>query len=498
MGRDVIIFRQPEDLKPLATAWNELPGSRGVQADLYDSYAWFGAWVSVAGYRARHKLRVAAVLDDRSPIALLPLRAISPRRWEAAGLGFRPRFRIVARGADPGLDVLLPLAEEIARAGVRELTLPAMPTRDPATFTLARALECAGFFVSRREGSVECLSLVEGSWTEHSRQFKKYDRTVKNFSNKAARLGPLEIEAFGPGSKSPLEGFPRYLELHGRGWKGPLGDPMLTHRRELLSRAGSWSRLFLVKIAKVPAAAIIWFRIGEAAFAYSTVYDERMAALSPGTIAMWEAHERLFAEGPLKILDYLPGRGAQKDQLGLDRPPLVTLEARRRSLWISLVRPLRRPLSAARLLLPHRRKKKLRPSPPALGIERKFTPGAGPSFIEAGPLELTPPVEMFLTVTGGHQSPKAMTDRWTEGDVWWRFGDPPQAAVRISADGPPPRKVREIVLLGSPPEKIPAYLEKLASSLGVPVMAILPPAPPGAGQPALPILEAFLPWPSNP
>lgn len=497
MGPDAVIVRRPEELLPFAAAWNRLPETRGIQADLYDTYAWFGAWLAVAGFRARHKLRVPLVIQKGEPAALLPLRAVSHRRWEAAGLGFRPRYRVIAQGPDPGLDLLFPLAESVARAGVKELILPAMPTRDPATFALAQALEFAGFRVTRREGSVECLSVVANSWTDHSRQFKKYERTVKNFANKAARLGPVEFELYGPGGKNTQEGFARYLELHARGWKGALAEPMAGHRRELLARAASLARLYLLKVAGVPAAAIIWFRMGEAAFAYSTVYDERMAALSPGTVAMWEAHEALFSEGPLRLLDYLPGRGSQKDQLGTDRSPLVTLEGRRSSLWISLVRPLRRPLSAARLLLPRRRKKKRLLPAPILGAERAFPAAAGASSPLAARLELAPAVELFLAVNGGHASVKAMTDRWESGDEWWLVGEPPRAAVRLGTLLPAGRRVREIVWLSGSRDGLPGCLGQLAAATGQTLLATLPPAPPGAGRPAVPMTEAFLPWPGS-
>lgn len=91
MGRDVIIFRQPEDLKPSPRPGTSCQVAVGAGRSIrFLCLVW--AWVSVAGYRARHKLRVAAVLDDRSPGERCSRSGLFPRRWEAAGLGFSSTF----------------------------------------------------------------------------------------------------------------------------------------------------------------------------------------------------------------------------------------------------------------------------------------------------------------------------------------------------------------------------------------------------------------------
>lgn len=190
-----------------------------------------------------------------------------------------------------------------------------------------------------------------------------------------------------------------------------------------------------MKSAKVLAAAIIWFRIGEAAFAYSTVYDERMAALS--LERSWGPRTALCG-GPPENPGLPPRPGSPKRSAwsgsptpgDLGSPAAVALDQSTGRCAAPGCRPARRfptGLEAASFL------------PLALGIERALTSARGPSLIEAGPLELTPPVEMFLDGDRWPPKPQAMTTRWTEGDVWWRW-DPPQAAVRISADGPPREK----------------------------------------------------------
>ena len=497
---DSELFTSRDSLGRIAASWDDLPPSRGVEADLYDSHAWLAAWLAVADPEQAEALRVPAAFRDGQLAGVLPLVAMG-QHWRPAGWGFRPRYRPVLRGETPDEEVLEALVEAAARGGAKQITLPAMPSRDGATQALRRALERCGFTVSEREGSSECLTRVEGSWEEHRRRFKKYHRTVKNFSNKAARLGKLSLEAYEPPSRPPSEGFETYLELHGRGWKGPLEGSMQRHRRELLraTDALGWSRLYVVTLAGVPAAAIIWFRIGQVAIAYSTVYDVHFAAVSAGTIAIWDAHERVFGDDPPKIVDYLPGRSAQKDQLGLDRSPLLTLEASRKLL--AAVGPMggRLRRAAGRTLRRLRTSSSPQPETATASAVRRtrFEPGSGSAA--AALLDLDPGAEMYLTVAGSPPSTKKMKERWGEADRWWSVGEPAEALVRVAEDRTP-RRVEEIVLLAGREDAVAApdgVLARLATALGQALEAWLPVEGGGTQTPPTPVHRARLPWPPS-
>ncbi len=455
----------------LAAAWDALPPSRGAEADLFDSAAWLAAWAA-ADPSAASRLRAVAAFEGDRLAGVLPLVAESGRRWSAAGIGFRPRFRPVVGGAEPRAETLDALADALAAAGVRELTLPALPTRDPATAGLEAALRRAGFAVATRTGAVECFTPAATGFAEHARAFKKFARTVSNFSNKGERLGEWSLAQYGfpggPGDPVAGDAFDAYRTVHARGWKGPLREPMLSFRRELLGRTAAlgWARAFVLSLAGVPAASMLWFRVGPVAIAYSTVYDERMAAISPGTIAMWRAHEAIFAEAVPAIVDYLPGRGAQKDQLGTERPPLVTLEATRRGPVGTVVARAARPLRAAAARLTRSR----RPAAASArhdAAPRPVEPAAGP-LLPLAPLELDPYAELYLAVAGGHASPQKMRDSWAAGDAWWRIGEPPVALARVgtagAGAGPPP--VREVVALGDDEAALDAALATLARHVG--------------------------------
>jgi len=464
------VLARPEELASLAAAWNVLPPSRGPEADLFDSAAWLAAWAA-ADPAAASRLRAVAAFDGDRLDGVLPLVAETARRWSAAGLGFRPRFRPVVRGPVPRAETLDALAEALAVAGVRELTLPALPTRDPATARLEAALRRAGFSVDAREGAVECFTPATEDFAGHARAFKKFARTVSNFTNKGERLGEWRLDRFGfpgpPGDAPAGDAFDAYRAVHARGWKGPLREPMLSFRRELLRQTAplGWARAFVLSLAGVPSAAMLWFRVGPVAIAYSTVYDERMASISPGTIAMWRAHEAIFEEAVPAIVDYLPGRGAQKDQLGTERPPLVTLEAMRRGPVGAAIARAARPLRAAAA-------RRAKPSwPAATGppgqAPRTVEPTANPP-LPVAPLELDPYGELFLAVAGGHASPQKMRDGWAAGDAWWRIGAPAVALARIGAadggEGSP--AVREVVALADDGPALEAALATLAAHVG--------------------------------
>jgi Acetyltransferase (GNAT) domain len=498
----------PADLTPsLGRAWDALPARRGVHADFYDSWAWLGTWHGAADADVAAALRIPAVLDTDRPLALLPLLARSPRAWESAGRGgARMRYRPVLAAEQPDEDILGLLAQEVARAGVRDLRLNRLPGGDPATAALAGALRRAGFLVGWRERSSDCLALVQGGWAEHRRRFASYDRSVRTKVNRLRSLWPLTLQEFGAGTGvSPLEGYPIYLALYDRSWKPPRSAAWRARERALLCRAEElgWCRLYVLRAGGVPVAAHIWLRVGQVASWLETVYDQRMGAISPGSIVMWWAQERLFAESPPRVVDFLPGNNPLKDRLGPDRTPIVFLEAARRTLVSGISFPLRRqaryvaPRAAyrvrrrARRLLPARRRRVVR-------YVRTLEVGPGRCQPAARRFELDTAARRFLAVAGGHPSPEAVAARWAAEDSWWLAGEEPRALVRLGPAAASPRPVREIVMLDGGQEGVEQALAALAAALGTQVRADLP-ADDRSGRPGtpIPVYAALLPWPTQ-
>ena len=507
------------DVDPaLARAWDALPPERGVQADVFDSHAWLSTWVRATDPSVADRVRIPAVLDGGRPVALLPLEAHSRHRWESAGASavktHRKRYRPVLSTERPDDKALELLVDAVAAAGVRELALNRLPARDPATEALVAVLRRCGFAVHSRERSSDCLAVVEGGWAEHRRRFASYDRSVRTKFNRLRSLWEVTLQEYGdnahgqgPGADgSVADGFSVYEDLHRHSWKAPWPRGFRQERLELLRRTDQlgWCRFFVLRVADIPAAAHVWFRVGDVATWLSTVYDQRLAAVSPGSILMWRVQERLFAESPPRLLDFLPGDNPQKDRLSPDRAPLLVIEAARRTVVSGVTFPMRR---KARDILPRAlgrlRRRRVsgppgRPVPSARARHVEVAPDPG-STPAAAALELDAARRRALAVVGGHASPEAMAKSWGEGDTWWMVGgQPPKALARLGAITGTSAALLELVLLEAGAMPIEAMLAGLAAAIGVIVKADVPVAG-TEGDPRTPMLvrEAVLPWPRS-
>jgi len=495
MGYESSILRVAEVTPGLAAAWDELPATRGVQADVYDSHAWLSSWWDTTGAELADRVRIPVVLDGDRPVGLLPLAMLSSGRWELAGRGGgRMRYRPVLGAEQPDEEVLGLLAEQVGRTGVRDLTLPRMPGRDPATAALAAGLGQAGFRVARRERSSDCLALVSGGWEEHRRRFAGYEKSVKRFANRMKPLWDVTLEERGPAETAGLEeGYELFAGVHAHSWKKPLTPAMRTQALELLRRAGprGWPRVYVLRVAGVPAAVHIWFRLGPVVTWLETAYDQRLSALGPGTILMWWSQERLFREAVPEVVDFIPGHNPQKDRLGPDRTPIVVLEAARRTLVSGATFPIRRQVRFLAPAVAGRARRKLaglRPATPAPAADpgRALQVTSGDGGTAVAELELDPSARRFLAAVTGHHSPDAMAGGWVEGDSWWRVGEGPLALARVgAADGDgAARPVRELVLFEAADDGVEEVVAALAGELDGPLAA-----------PAVAVGRALLPWP---
>ena len=510
MGYESLLIRV-EDVDPgFAAAWDGLPASRGGQADFLDSHAWLAAWSQGAGRRTAAAVRIPAVLDGGRPVALLPLEVRSRGRWESAATRahrtHRKRYRPVLGTEAPDESAVGLLVEEVGRAGVRELSLNRLPARDPATGALLAALRHGGYTVRSRERSSDYLTRVEGDWDCHRRRFATYERSVRRLV-KRCQPWELRLEEYGGRAGVPMAtGFGLYEGLHERSWKGSLAPGWRREYLALLRRAEQlgWCRIYVLRVAGVPAAAEIWFRLGRVASVPSMVYDRRLAALGPGSIVVWLAQERAFAESPPSVIDHLPGDNPLKDRIATDRPPLLLVEAVRRAAVAGASFTLRsrartvgqaaagRALAELRRARPRRRSRS-RPGGRRLRVE------PAPTGLPAARLELDAPRRRFLAVTGSHRSPAAMASTWVQGDSWWRVGEEPAALVRLGAGEEDSAPVREVVLVHAGPERVEELVGAVAAAVGMPLRLDLPCGDrPDDGLRPVPVHRALLPWPGGP
>lgn len=449
----------------LESAWDSLPPARGTQADIYDSYAWLSGWLRAAPESMADRVRIPAVFDNGRPIALLPLVMLRNGQAEVAGLGSRTRARPIVGTESPPVETLGLLAEAVARSGVRALSLHRLPTRDPATATFADVLREVGFRVHQHERSCDNIAHADGGWEEYARRLKGFASYAKRFTNRLSSLWDLEIDVYGDSpERSVAAGFRVYEEMQRRSWKGEFTATVRQHRLDLLNRAEAhgWVRIFVLRIDGVAVAAHTWFRLGDVATWLSTAYDQRLGALSPGTVVMWQAQTKIFAHDPPHVVDLLPGANPQKERLTLERPPLLVTEAIRPTPYRVVAGPVQRHVSRVRTAAVARlraRKALGAEAPPAPA--RRLTGTVTPNSVteQAWRLELEPAMRRYLAAALGQPSPDAMAASWTPADEWWVVGSRPYGLIRLNRGGSD-IEAREIVVLdrSADPRAVARYL----------------------------------------
>jgi len=508
------ILRGAAAAESFRDSWNRLPFARGPQADIYDTHAWYSAWVAATGPSLAERCRTVVVTQGNGLAGVLPLLERQPRHWESVGRGnFRPRFRPTLGSETPPPEVLARMAEAVARAGIRRLSLARLPDRDPVTEALIRALREAGFVVDRiLLDRLECLSEAADGWGGLVQRHKDHDRKVRNCIRKARLAGALEIED--SGAWRPEAGareaelrrlYEIYLSLYPCSWKQAPSEDWVAYRRELLVQSLPYGapRLFVLRLGGEPIAAHIWFRVGGVLISFSTVYNARFLAVGPGSILRWSALENLCAESPPpQIIDYLPGHGVHKEALADRRARLFALEAARHAPLLWSGRARRRVRSLYRRFRPPAAgsgEAPARPATRATTVRVELRRPRAPA-VPVAPLDLPPEALMFLALAGGHASVQAMTARWSEGDHWWRLpGDVADGfiAVRVGAETAGRRALREIVTpasAGRPAEQIAA---EVADLLGTTITVEVPGGPDdAAGRPVV-VNEFPLPWPGE-
>ncbi|HHN75356.1 MAG TPA: GNAT family N-acetyltransferase, partial [Acidobacteria bacterium] len=252
--------------------------------------------------------------------------------------------------------------------------------------------------------------------------------------------------------------------------------------------------------------------LGGRAISYSTVYDQRLAPLSLGTVIQWETHQAAWEKGAPQVIDYLPGKGTYKSRLGTLAPRLLVITAARRSLVTGLALPLRGTARKTARRTVHLARKVGAKVGPARSLPRSSTPGEPtpvrslvitPTADDAPcPIERLAPstsTELFLAVAGGWPSPRAMKAGWQEEDTWWLVGRGPRAAIRLGradAEGEP-LPVREIVHFEASGASAEALLGNLSGALGRSLLVHLPSEDGSDFGTPVRIHHALLPWPRS-
>ncbi len=414
------LLRTSYEIAPLAASWDDMPASRHDCADIFDSFAWLNAWEGSRRDRDSHPLHVVVAMDGDALVGALPLVNRGRSGFEEAGVGFRPRYRPLLHGGYDSERVSDVLVEGLRRAEIRDLRLVAIPEHGLSFHALTRALGRGGYRVSDWPGAVEYLSPSDGTWDGFRGRFRHIDEQCRRRARKLAALAPVSIDCIRPAA----DGFPIYLDVHLRSWKGPLSEPWRSFRGRFLEgcRNRDWARLFVLRLGGLSIAVHLWFVVGQNAIWYSGAYDDRFAALSPGMVLLWESIRRIHDTGRIACVDYLPGGTPLKERLAPVRPRLHTLHVSRSRLSIAIRGAGRRARATYhRFRRSGRRSSDERPMASSRAVAFvAFRSVAGElSPRSARPLALNSKVESFLAVSGGFRSLQAMTADWGPEDRWW-------------------------------------------------------------------------------
>ena len=245
--------------------------------------------------------------------------------------------------------------------------------------------------------------------------------------------------------------------MQARSWKGP-SKPATERQRALFMRradAAGWAHLAILEIDGRPVAANSFFRIGAVAIGMSTAYEQRLAALSPGFVLHAHVQGQIYGDDPPEVMDMLPGRSPFKDQLAAERPPLVTVEAYRRTLVRGATFDVRRrarwDLPPARARVRAEAARAARPAAAAGPASDRGGPGRGgpcPPEGIAGSVEDLPlghAVQRWLATVAGAPSAEATAEHWSPDDRWVRVETADGASRGLVRLGD--RVVREVVPL---------------------------------------------------
>jgi len=329
-------------------------------------------------------------------------------------------------------------------------------------------------------------------WDAYRVRHRGFDGAIGQTSRRAAQLWPLRVAAYGaPGGPPITDGIADHDELFDLSWKGRLGA--CAQRRRLLTRAldaRGMARLYVLHAQDRPIASCMGVRIGPVVQWHTVAYDPAAAMLSPGNIVHWRAQELAFAEGPLELIDLLPGESPLKDRICSERPALLDVCAARVPGRVLPALRGARELERALPIATRTRLRSLR--------ERWDTPAtstSGPTrHLEARPATATAThdaelvtdqkVMRLLAIACACKGPQQMRATWGTDDRWYRLGAAPLALARVDTGQPVPT-LREVVRY-DPAYTLEAIALMLADLLATPVRY----------TDAVPVRDPRLRWPA--
>jgi len=312
----------PEEFAALAPAWADVAGRAG-RPSPFLSHEWFACcWPAVQPDR---RPEIVVVSEGRDPVAFVPLMS-----WTQRLRGLPVRYLGLLEAPDsPELD-LLTVAEPRAVVGALLEHLGGRADWDvahlqklAATSPTLKALEEIAperFAVERPAPVASPYLTVAGDWEAFFRgRSQRFRKTVRSVQNRLERVGPVAIEEHTQVDPSSVV-FREMVELSERSWKAGEGVAIATMPRmreffEALTRSASargWLSLWLLRLEGRAVAMEYQIRDGGVVYALRADFDERFAALSPGSALNHLIARALFERGGVHEYDMGPGDNEYK------------------------------------------------------------------------------------------------------------------------------------------------------------------------------------------
>jgi CelD/BcsL family acetyltransferase involved in cellulose biosynthesis len=299
----------PAELDALRPAWDELLAASS-SAEIFLTWEWLATWWRCLGEGRR--LAVLVVRRGDRPIALAPLveaRSLPPRfarsrlRFLGSGVVGSDYLDFVVR---PGEGAAFPALADALDAARPMLDLVQVRADGSAVAELAGELERRGWL--KLERATHCCpflelegrtweGLVAGLGPSHRANLRRRLRQVEGAPGFSFRRATTTAEVD--------EAFEALIALHALRWGDRGGSDAFTdaavvdfHRRFCrLAHERGWLRLYLLRLAGRPAAALYGFHYRGRFLYYQSGFDPAFAARSVGLVCLALSVREAIADG---------------------------------------------------------------------------------------------------------------------------------------------------------------------------------------------------------
>lgn len=296
--------------------WSELPAGAGTLLDqackksLFLSGPWFETLCANA-VREGQTLLLAAVVDDGSVLALLPLVENDKEHLQAFSHRYTALYSLLLAGShEEGVHSCL--AEGLALMPVRYLNLRPVADDDTSLSGLRRAMESRGFEWRRHFRFYNWVHRTRGQSFEQYMAGRpaQLRNTIARKSRKLEREHGCEMRMFRGDEVQRALG--DYHRAYSASWKASEQYADLLDSVAINLSVPDWTRLAVLYAAGKPAAAQLWFVVHGVASIFRLAYDERWKRYSPGTLLTAYLMQHVIDIDRVVEIDFLTGNEAYK------------------------------------------------------------------------------------------------------------------------------------------------------------------------------------------